>query len=267
MLTKDKLAVQMFTLRDYTDTWDNLATTLQKVAAMGYPAIQLSAIGCMNGEAAEASASQAKQILDDTNLRCIATHRSWDNLRERLDEEIAFHKILDCDYCAIGTIPLATYTPTYDGYRRWLEEAQPIIEGLKAEGIRFGHHNHSREFFKPERHGRMLEDILIDEGGDDLMMELDLYWIAHAGVSPEQILDRCHGRVPVIHLKDKEPLPDSNDCCIAAVGEGSMDWARIVPACERAGVDWYTMEQDICPRDPFDCLQSSMDFLLSRNWE
>lgn len=266
MLMKDKLAVQMFTLRDFTNTWDELATTLQKVSQIGYPAIQLSAVGCMNGVPAEASATQAKQLLDDTNLHCIATHRSWDNLRERLDEEIAFHKILDCDYCAIGTIPAATYPPTYDGYRRWLEDAQPIIESLKAEGIRFGHHNHAREFFKPERHGKMLEDILIDEGGDDLMMELDLYWIAHAGVSCERILDRCHGRVPVIHLKDKEPLPDSNECRIAAIGEGSMEWKHIIPACERAGVVWYTMEQDICPRDPFDCLQSSLDYMLSRNW-
>jgi sugar phosphate isomerase/epimerase len=142
-----------------------------------------------------------------------------------------------------------------------------IIEGLKAERIRFGHHNHAREFFKPERHGRTLEDILIDEGGDDLMMELDLYWIAHAGVSPEHILDRCHGRVPVIHLKDKEPFADSHDSRIAAVGEGSMDWKHIIPACERAGVDWYTMEQDTCPRDPFDCLQSSFDYMTKKKWE
>jgi sugar phosphate isomerase/epimerase len=266
MLMKDKLAVQMFTLRDFTNTWDELATTLQKVSKMGYSGIQLSAVGCMNGVPAEASAAQAKQLLDDNNLRCIATHRSWDNLKDRLEEEIAFHKALNCDYCAIGTVPVATYPHTYDAYRRWLDDAQPVITALKAAGIRFGHHNHAREFSKPERHGKMLEDILIDEGGDDLMMELDLYWIAFAGVSCERILDRCHGRVPVIHLKDIEPLTGSNECRIAAVGEGSMEWEHIIPACERAGVDWYTMEQDICPRDPFDCLQSSLDYMLSRNW-
>ena len=264
---KEKLAVQMFTLRDFTATAADLTKTLQRVAAMGYPAVQLSAVGCMNGETPEVSAADAKKMLDDHKLQCIATHRSWDSLRDRLDEEIAFHKTLACDYCAIGTIPATTYAPTYDGYRRWLDDARPIIAGLKAEGIRFGHHNHSREFYKPERHGKTLEDILIDEGGNDLMMELDLYWIAHAGVSPDRIVDRCHGRVPVIHLKDKEPFPNNPDSRIAAVGEGSMEWNHIIPACERAGVAWYTMEQDTCPRDPFDCLQSSFDYMVNRKWE
>jgi sugar phosphate isomerase/epimerase len=263
---KNKLAVQLFTLRDFVQTPSDLATTLQRISKMGYPAVQLSAVACMNGDSPEVSAADAKKMLDDSNLRCIATHRSWDNLRERLDEEIAFHKTLDCDYLAIGTVPAEPYGPSYDGYRRWLDDAQPIIEGLKTEGIRFGHHNHSREFYKPERHGKTLEDILIDEGGDDLMMELDLYWIAHAGVSPESIVERCHGRIPVIHLKDREPFPDNNECRIAAVGEGAMEWERILPACERAGVEWYAMEQDICPRDPFDCLQSSFNYITSRNW-
>jgi len=264
---KEKLAVQLFTLRDFTLTADDFAKTLQRVADIGYPAVQLSAVGCMGGESPSVSPELAKTMIDDAGLRCIATHRAWDSLRNHLDEEITYHKKLDCGYCAIGTIPKDTYAPTYDGYRRWLDDARPIIAGLKAEGIRFGHHNHSREFFKPERHGKTLEDILIDEGGDDLMMELDLYWIAHAGVSPVHILDRCHGRVPVIHLKDKEPFPDNHDSRIAAVGEGSMDWQHIIPACERAGVDWYTMEQDICPRDPFDCLQSSFDYMTNKKWE
>jgi sugar phosphate isomerase/epimerase len=238
---KEKLAVQLFTLRDFTLTADDFAKTLKRVADIGYPAVQLSAVGCMGGESPSVSPEVAKTMLDDSNLRCIATHRAWDSLRNHLDEEIAYHKTLDCDYCAIGTIPKDTYAPTYDGYRRWLDDARPIIAGLKAEGIRFGHHNHSREFFKPERHGKTLEDILIDEGGADLMMELD--------------------------LKDKEPFADNHDSRIAAVGEGSMDWKHIIPACERAGVDWYTMEQDICPRDPFDCLQSSFDYMTNKKWE
>lgn len=261
----DKLAVQMFTLRDFTATGSDLATSLQRVAAMGYKAVQMSAIQCMGGDAPDVSAGQAKAMLDDCGLKCIATHRSWDALTGALDDEIAFHKALDCDYAAIGGVP-PSYEATYDGYRRWLDDARPVIAGLKAEGIRFGHHNHSKEFFRPERYGKTLEDVLIDEGGEDLMLELDLYWGAHAGVNPERLMKRCHGRVPVIHLKDKEAVPDSNDCIMAAIGEGAMEWEHIIPACDEAGVDWYAIEQDVCPRDPFDCLQSSMTY-FSNNME
>jgi sugar phosphate isomerase/epimerase len=45
------------------------------------------------------------------------------------------------------------------------------------------------------------------------------------------------------------------------VGEGNLPWDTILPACERAGVEWYAVEQDICRRDPFDCLRSSFTFL------
>ena len=51
---------------------------------------------------------------------------------------------------------------------------------------------------------------------------------------------------------------------IAAVGEGNLAWDRILPACEAAGVEWYAVEQDVCRRDPFDCLRSSFEFLTAR---
>jgi sugar phosphate isomerase/epimerase len=258
-----KLAVQLFTIRDFTHTAKDLAESLEKVARIGYPAVQLSAVGAMNGETPDVSASEARNMLDDNGLACIATHRSWDDLLNNVDAEIAFHKTLGCDYAAIGGVHGDRYPQTYDGYRAWLDDARGVMAALKAEGIRFGHHNHSREFYRPERGGPTLEDILIDEGGSDLMMELDLYWIAHAGVNPERILERCKGRVPVIHLKDKEAISDSNDTLIAPIGEGLMDWAHIIPACEAAGVDWYAVEQDTCQRDPFACLASSYDYLTT----
>ncbi len=257
-----KLAVQMFTLRDFTKTRKDLETTLKRCADMGYKAVQMSAIGCMGGDNPEVSAADAKAILDENGLKCIATHRAWGPLMNDLDSEIEFHKTLDCDYAAIGGIDPEEYESTYEGYRLWLAHAKPVIEGLKAEGIRFGHHNHSREFFCPEMGGPSLEDIIIDEGGVDLMLELDLFWVQHAGANPVSIMERCKGRVPVIHLKDKKTAdPTKNETSIAAIGEGAMDWASIIPACEAAGVDWYCVEQDVCDRDAFDCVLSSYTYI------
>ena len=260
-----KLAVQMYTIRDFTKSAADLADSLEKIAAIGYPAVQLSAVAAMNGDSPEVSAKDARSMLDDNGLRCIATHRSWSELVNNIDSEIEFHKTLGCNFAAIGGVPDEPYGTTHDGYRRWLDDARSVIAALKAEGIRFGHHNHSHEFFRPERGGPTLEDILIDEGGEDLMMELDLYWIDHAGLNCERIVERCAGRVPVIHLKDKEIIESSNNSHIAPIGEGTMDWAHIIPTCEKAGVDWYAVEQDTCQRDPFDCLLSSYTYLTAMN--
>jgi len=258
-----KLAVQMFTIRDYTETASDLASSLEKIAAMGYPAVQMSAVRAMNGDSPSVSAKEARTMLDDNGLTCIATHRDWQEMLNNIDKEIEFHKTLGCDFAAVGGVP-AEYERSIDGYRKWLKDTISVIAALKAEGIRFGHHNHSHEFFRPQPNGPTLEDILIDEGGSDLMMELDLYWIAHAGVNCERILERCTGRVPVIHLKDKEILlPTGNESTMCPIGEGTMDWQHIIPACEKAGVEWYAIEQDECRRDPFDCLKSSYDYLTT----
>lgn len=259
----EKLAVQMYTVREHTKTASDLAATLRKIREIGYPAVQMSAVGAMNGDKPEVDVATARKMLDDNGLSCIATHRPWERLVNNLEEEIAFHKTLGCDYVAIGGIA-ATHEHSFAGFRRFVEEAKPIIARLKQEGIRFGHHNHSHEFFRPERHGKTLEDILIDEAPADLMLELDLYWIEHAGLNCTRILERVHGRVPVIHIKDKEVIEGKNETRIAPIGEGNMDWDGIIAACEAAGVRWYGIEQDQCYRDAFDCLKSSFDFLESK---
>ncbi|MFO7820972.1 MAG: sugar phosphate isomerase/epimerase [Lentisphaeria bacterium] len=254
---KNKLAVQLFTLRDHTKTTADFAQALERVADIGYRAVQLSAVGCMNGENPEVEAADARRMLDDNGLKCIATHRPLDALINHTDAEIEFHQTLGCDYVAIGGIN--GYEQTLEGYRQFLNDIRPAVEKLKKAGIRFGHHNHSKEFVKTSDH-RWLEDVLIEEGGEDLMLELDLYWVEHAGLNCVRLLERSCGRVPVIHLKDKEVVPGEGPV-MAPIGEGNMDWEHIIPACETAGVDWYAVEQDRCRRDPFDCLRSSFDYL------
>ncbi len=253
-----KLAAQMFTVRDFTKTEEGLAETLAKIARIGYPAVQMSGIGAMGGANPPVTAAQARQMLDDNNLRCIATHRSFDDLKNRTDDEIAFHKTLGCDFTAIGS--LGSYGAQGGaGYRQFIADAVPVIARLKEAGIRFGYHNHDFEFQGSGSSGKTMYDILVDEGGPDLMLEVDVYWASHAGLNPERLIERCHGRVPVIHVKDKEVVEGGP--VMAAVGEGNLDWAHLLPACQAAGVEWYAVEQDVCRRDPFDCLRSSFEYL------
>lgn len=256
----DKVAAQMYTVREFTKTRADLAGTLEKLAKIGYRAVQMSAVGAMNGDNPEVSASEARKMLDDNGISCIATHRQLDSLLRDTQREIDFHKTIGCDFAAIGGIP-SSYGETIEGYRRFLADTEPMIAELKQAGIRFGHHNHSREFVRGEN-GRWLEDVLIEEGSGDLMLELDLYWVEHAGLNCVRVVERCHGRMPVIHLKDKEVVK-GNETSMAPIGEGNLDWKHIIPACEEAGVRWYAVEQDICRRDPFDCLRSSREFLCS----
>lgn len=258
-----KLAVQMFTVRDFTKTAQDLAASLRKVRDMGYTAVQFSAVGCMNGATPEVSAVQARKMLDDHGLRCVATHRGWGDLLAKTEAEIEFHQALGCGFTAIGGLPREYADAGAEGYRRFVKEAAQVLPRLKKAGIAFGYHNHAHEFVRSGEGRRTLYDIFIEEGGDLLCLEIDVYWAVHAGVNPERLFERCRGRVPVIHFKDKEVVVKDGPV-MAPIGEGNLDWDHLIPSCEKAGVQWYCIEQDVCRRDPFDCLKSSFDYLTSK---
>jgi len=257
-----QLAVQLYTVRDFTHTASEFAETLQKIRAIGYEAVQLSAVAAMNGDAPAVDAALARRMLDDNGLRCIATHRNWNDLADRTDAELEFHHTLGCDFTAIGGIPGTYGGRAAEAFSSFIEDAGPVVARLKAAGIRFGYHNHAFEFMRAGEGRRTLFDLLIECGNPDLMLELDVYWADHAGVNPVRLLDRCRGRMPVIHVKDKGISPEGQPE-MAPIGEGNLDWDGIIPACRAAGVEWYAVEQDVCRRDAFDCLRSSFQYLVT----
>jgi sugar phosphate isomerase/epimerase len=250
------LAAQFYTLREQTKSREGLVDALRRVREMGYDGVQFSAVGCMNS--GEVSAEEARKMLDDLELRCVATHRPWESLRDETESEIAFHRTLGCDYTAIGGL-WSGYEQSADGYRRFLYDAAPVIAMLEAAGIRFGFHNHAHEFVRDPEAGMSLYDVLIEEGGS-LQLEVDTYWVQHAGVDPVQVLDRLPGRIAAVHLKDKEVVHGDGPV-MAPVGEGNLDWKRILESCRRGGTEFFIVEQDECRRDPFDCLRSSCSYL------
>ena len=176
------------------------------------------------------------------------------------EAEIDFHRTVGCAFAAIGGLPPAYRQGKAAGYRSFIAESRPTLLKLKAAGIAFGYHNHAHEFERSGEGRKTLYDIFLDEADDLIQLEVDLYWVDHAGVNPERIAERARGRMPVIHLKDKEVV-DPDGPVMAAIGEGNLDWKHLIPACEAAGVRWYAVEQDVCRRDPFDCLRSSYEFL------
>jgi sugar phosphate isomerase/epimerase len=255
-----KIAAQLYTFRDHVGTPEEFRQTLSKIKEIGCDAVQISAVPWLSVDDPIAPANDAKAILDDLGMRCIATHRDWKSVRDTTEQEIKFHKILDCSYTALGWIA-SDFEKSAEGTRQFVKESKPVIAAFKEAGIQFGIHNHAYEFARQPGTRKTLYDIFIDEGGDDLMLELDTAWAWHGGVDPVKLLNRSHGRVPVIHVKDLEvadQLP-----IVAPVGEGNLDWPPILAAAKTAGTEWLAIEQDECRRDVFDCFRSSVQYLQS----
>jgi sugar phosphate isomerase/epimerase len=115
---------------------------------------------------------------------------------------------------------------------------------LRPYGIRFGFHNHDHEFRVFD--GRPAFAWMLGAAAPrDLFAEVDVYWVAHAGLSPAQFL-RDHGaRVPLVHLKDSKEL-----------GTGPVDFEAVFAACDAIGaVEWYIVEQENFSHDPLESVR------------
>ena len=133
-----------------------------------------------------------------------------------------------------------------DGWKRTADALNRKAAALTPHGISVGYHNHNVEFAKVGATTGW--DILVDETDRDrVMFEVDLGWVAAAGLDPASFLLRHKGRVRWVHVKDlKRGSPRNYALGIqpTEVGSGRQDWPRILRAAEAAGVRHYYVEQE-----------------------
>ena len=245
------LAAQMYTLRKFTQTRDDIAKTLAKVRAIGYEAIQISAFGpCDPGELAG--------TLKGEGLAVCSTHTPWARFTDEIDKVIEEHRMWGCKHPAIGGMP--NEYRSAEGVVKFAALADEVGRKLADAGMDFSYHNHNHEFVKVA--GKTLLELLYDSSDPRYFKaEIDTYWVQAGGGDPAAWIRKYSGRMPVLHLKDMVMGPDGK-VRMAEIGEGNLNWPEILAAAKDAGVEWYCIEQDECyERDPFDSLKISLENL------
>jgi sugar phosphate isomerase/epimerase len=246
-MAKNVVGAQLYTVRDYAKTLPDIAETLKKVADIGYTAVQISGFG-------PADPKDIVKLIQDNGLTVASTHTGWPEFLNDLDGVIEVHKLYGCSHPAIGGLPREYYSA--DGLKRFLDELAPIAEKLAAEGMDFSYHNHNHELMKYS--GQTWLAMLYEQADPGMLKaEIDTYWIQAGGADPAAWVEKCAGREPLLHLKDFAMGP-GREQRFAEIGEGNLNWPRIMEAAKQGGVEWYLVEQDRCyERDPFESLAIS----------
>ncbi|PNU05508.1 sugar phosphate isomerase/epimerase family protein [Novosphingobium guangzhouense] len=153
-----------------------------------------------------------------------------------------------------------------DLWRRTADLLNDRGAALAPYGIRLAYHNHNVEFEPVE--GTTGWDILqerIDPALADF--EIDLGWVAAAGIDPVDFISKYSGRVRQVHVKDIKASTAPNfgfrqDA--AEVGAGMIDWERLLPAAYEAGARQFYVEQEPpFVTDRFVALAKSFAFLAN----
>ena len=88
-----QVAAQLYTVRDFCKTAADLASSLRRIRAIGYQAVQVSGIG-------DIPPAEVRKIADDSGVTICATHESGDTIRQRPLEIVEKLKTLGVTYTA-----------------------------------------------------------------------------------------------------------------------------------------------------------------------
>ena len=185
-------------------------------------------------------------------------------------------------FLRIGMMPFTAMT-SKAATEAWAASVEPYAARLAEQGITLCYHNHHVDLirFEDER----IFDI-VRRVAPSLLFEVDLHWVQRGGMAPLDMLEDYTGACKLIHVKDFRIAPPAEDAVrrleageldrgeffgmfmalaqFAEVGQGNMNWPALLPAAERAGAEYFLIEQDdTYGRDPIDCIRESREYLKS----
>lgn len=243
----EKFAVQLYTLRHEIE--QDLFQVLTDLKKMGWSGVQISALPD------KYNPEEVAHKLKELNLKAAGMHVPIGRMENNLENVLKETRLYETKDIVFPY--LSEEMRTVESYQHVKQLLNIIAE--KHPDIRVSYHNHDFELNTMINGQTALEYILDPkEEKNKVLAEIDVYWIKKAGKDPLEFIRPYKNRMPIIHLKD---MTNDEQETYAALGTGTIEFKPIIEWGEKSGIEWYVVEQDECPGDPFDSLQTSYNYI------
>ena len=244
------LGCQTYPLRD--SIGKDFEGTLRQIAAGGYRMIEMcSPAGYQKagfGPLAKMKASEIRRTIHGAGLGCESCHVQFRELKESLDEKIAYAHELGLKQIIVPTFGLHPDATLAD-WARAAGELNRIGNQTQKAGIQLGFHNHNHEF--KEIGGVLIYDELMKNLDPKLVKMQFQVAVISLGYEAATYLSKYPGRFISLHLVDWS----ASDKKIVPIGKGSIDWKKLFAAAKTGGIKNYFVEMD------WDLMQASTPYL------
>ncbi|MBQ9079649.1 MAG: sugar phosphate isomerase/epimerase [Clostridia bacterium] len=251
-----KFGLNLYSIRNYLDTEENFLTAAKQLKQMGYSYMQFSGAPLDAGMVARVSAA--------SGLDVVLTHVPMDRILNDTDALMQEHASFGCKYIGLGSMPKDVI---YDKARCFETVAALDEAGARMEekGFKFFYHHHHFEFYR--HNGETVWDYIL-KNAPHINFTLDTYWLQYGGVDICDVIDRAAGRIECVHLKDymiayKEGDKPNFEPRFAPVGDGNIDFGKVMKHAAAAGCKYYLVEQDNAAKlpDPMEQVERSIRYL------
>jgi sugar phosphate isomerase/epimerase len=194
------------------------------------------------------TATEMRKTIRAAGLRCESCHYQLRELKENLDERIAFAKELGLRQMVLSSFGLKPDATLAD-WARAAGELNPIGEKTRKAGLQLGFHNHHGEFKQID--GVLIYDELMKRFDSQLVKMQFQVAVVSIGFQAATYFEKYPGRFCSLHLADwsaaeKKAVP---------VGKGEVDWKKLFAAAKAGGVKNYFVEMNM------DALKASYPYL------
>ena len=250
----------LYTVRD--NMGEDAKATLQKVADAGYAYIE--AAGYNEGKFYGMEPQEFKAYLESIGLTPVSTHMGMVTL-ENADQLIADTKAAGFEYFTIPVPPMGMFTFNREnrtmGMKGSMKDFADILTTLgkkcEASGLKLLYHNHDFEYKNNEDGIKPIEYLLDNTDPKYVNFQMDLYWVTRAEADPVAYFEEYPGRFKLWHVKDMD-----EEGKFAPVGEGTIDFARILKEKKTSGMEKYFVEQDMTwDKKPLEVIKISHEGL------
>lgn len=250
-----QVALQTFTIRKHIKSPKEIERALLTIEALGIHAIELARI-----EFTPQEIEKIVEVCSKIDMKVGSVQLKYKFMIEHFDWTVEMLNKMNCKYPVVSVIPMSVFWGSKSDVVQFANDLNALGEKFKAQDLTLLYHHHHFEFVKKE--GIAIFDLLLESLNPDYVgFCLDTYWLQLGGMNPPDVIRQLNSRVKVVHLRDyalklsrwKIGVTDT------ALGNGRLDFKKIVEACQFAEVSYMAIEQDT--KTPYESIGESIKYL------
>ena len=202
------------------------------------------------------NAYELRALIDEFGIEITSVQVKPKYVFKSPDKIIEFCKITNCKNVVISMLPFKCSLGAEDRFYSFINSLDKQYDLYSQSGITLAYHHHNWEYVRLSNGKSRMEELLLKT--EKIKIVHDTYWTARCGIEPARQISEFGSRLLGIHLRDlsfrKSGLSvEPND---AAIGDGVINFERVLKAAETVGCSYCVIEQN--SPDPYRDIEKSL---------